>query len=373
MPLLIQETVANKQISQHEHPLPRYEVKLLGTNDSVRWDTFIISHPLGNALATANAKNWWQQVGWSFQPVALFEKDSIVGGVIINTIKIPYLPWTLARITTILLTDNDIVTKTKVILNAAAQFAHSQKALQIEVRSGILDGPALNKPELARQIQQALCQSDYIESNERDGTYLVRINMDDEALLNSLGSKCRRDIRKAQREGVTVSELRSPEALQVFGKFHQQMISRKELQNLRHISAEAYESLKPLLDYGHIKLFAAHYKNHICNMAIIDALGTPKYFIGTTTTHTFEKGTPPTGQLLHYEIMQFFREKGVQYYDLGGSPGPVPIEKHPNYPVWRFKHEFGGAFTYTIPFYRLCLTPAGKVLTSVARQLGLRF
>jgi len=60
----------------------------------------------------------------------------------------------------------------------------------------------------------------------------------------------------------------------------------------------------------------------------------------------------------------------VQHYDLGGSPGPVPEKGHPNYTVWCFKHDFGGQFVWTIPYYRCALSLLGVPLTAIVRRLG---
>ena len=105
-------------------------------------------------------------------------------------------------------------------------------------------------------------------------------------------------------------------------------------------------------------------------MALIDALGVPMYWYGSTTAAAFEKGVPPTGQVLHYWIMRYFRDLGATYYDLGGSPGPVPEKGHPNYTVWRFKQEFGGTYAYRIPYYRRRLSVPGSLALALVRRLG---
>lgn len=336
-----------------------------------RWNAFVASHPFGQALATMCAKKWWQKTGWSLQCIALFENESIVGGVAIRTDKIPYLPWTLARVVTILLTNDDIVTKTKVLLDAAAQFACSQKALQIEVGFGILNGLEIDGINYTGQVQQGLRESGYVACDKRLGTYLVRIDLDDEALLSSFVKKCRQNVRKALKRGVTVSELRSPESISIFGKFHQEMISRKGLRNLHRITKETYEGLRPLHDRGYVRLFAAYYEGQIYNMLLVDALGVPTCWMSATTPHAFEKGVPPTGQLLHYAVMQWFRARGSQYFDFGGSPGPTPAKGHPNYTVWRFKYDFRGTYVSTIAFYLFWPSVKGKLLTSAGRLLRM--
>ena len=49
-------------------------------------------------------------------------------------------------------------------------------------------------------------------------------------------------------------------------------------------------------------------------------------------------------------------------YDFGGSPGPVPVQGHPNYGVWKFKHEFNCRYVELIDRLTLVLRPAGNLL-----------
>lgn len=72
--------------------------------------------------------------------------------------------------------------------------------------------------------------------------------------------------------------------------------------------------------------------------------------LGATGPGAMEKGTPPTGQALHFGIMKHLRDMGRATYDLGGSPGPLPQRGHPNYGGWTFKHEFGGPFVTHVDY-----------------------
>lgn len=43
--------------------------------------------------------------------------------------------------------------------------------------------------------------------------------------------------------------------------------------------------------------------------------------------------------------------EGFSPYDLGGTPGKVPKNKHPNYWLWRFKKRFNGNYVESLPYY----------------------
>ena len=199
------------------------------------------------------------------------------------------------------------------------------------------------------------------------GTYVVPIPPDDEALLGSFSSKCRRDVRKGLREGISVEGAETEDLFEAFCQAHRKMISRKGLATVREAT---YGALRPLHARSHVKVFAATHDGRVCNMALVDMLGVPKYTLGAVTEAGMAKGCPPTGQVLHYGIMQYFRDRGCKYYDWGGSPGPVPVEGHPNYTVWRFKYEFNNQFVLSLPAYRRPFGVLGRWATAWARRSG---
>ena len=105
-------------------------------------------------------------------------------------------------------------------------------------------------------------------------------------------------------------------------------------------------------------------------MVVADVLGVPCYVLGTRTEANVKGEVPGAAQVMHYEIMKRMRDRGKKYYDLGGCEGPVPIEGHPNYGVWRFKYGFGGTFVKFLPYFRKNRGPTRKVLDAAHRYRG---
>src|SRR5690349_4713730 len=100
------------------------------------------------------------------------------------------------------------------------------------------------------------------------------------------------------------------------------------------------------LDRGAASLFRCQHGGKTLNMALVTTLGRPRYWHGATAPEALSPEVPPTGQLLHFEIMKHLASRGRPVYDLGGSPGPEPIQGHPNYGVWYFKHKFSGKYVF---------------------------
>jgi CelD/BcsL family acetyltransferase involved in cellulose biosynthesis len=197
------------------------------------------------------------------------------------------------------------------------------------------------------------------------GSYWVTLQ-EDEPLLESLSSKCRRDVRKGLREGVTVEMGRSPQALEDFYRHYLNMCVRK---GLDHVS-EAYirQGVAPCLEAGLAAVFSSILQGKVCNMALVSLTGRPSYWLGATTPEALSFKTP-TGQVLHFGVMQHLRAMGRKVYDLGGSPGAVPQEGHPNFGVWQFKCEFGGPYVTYLDRFELVLRPVVEQMLSFGLKL----
>jgi len=335
--------------------------------DAERWDAFIAAHPLGKAMATTRGLKAWQASGWSQHLLGAFEGQEVVAGAVACTKKLPHLPWTVARITTFASGGQDRAATASALLAAVRALARRLRAAEIESRCLIPEGVVLNGIPFHADVREELLQAGYAETNSRQGTYMVRIDVDDESLMQSFRSKCRRDARKGLREGVTNEPLDAREDFGFFCESHREMCRRK---GLPPVSEAVYEGMRPMVEAGHLRLFGARYDGHVQNMALVDALGIPRYTLGVATPGAYEKGVPPTGQALHFGIMQWCRDHGKAFYDLGGSPGPEPQPGDPNFSVWQFKYEFGGDYVYMIPYYRRSLGVFGGALMRLARRLG---
>lgn len=343
------------------------EAKTLTAANEQEWGALAAAHPFGKALATPEAWVYWQDAGWSQHVVGAFADGRLVGLACLVIRKVSPWPWSLSRLFALLPDASDTPGVSACLLRGVEELARSHRAAEIESQCRIPDPAICGHGEFYEGVRAALVAARYAETPVFRHTYVVRIDVDDDALLGSYQSNCRRDVRKALREGVEVACLDRPEDLHAFCDALERMCLRK---GLAEQTSGLFESYWPLVEKGYFRLFGASYGGVLRNMALIDALGIPQYTLGATLESAFEKGTPPTGQALHYFIMQWFRARGVRYYDLGGSPGPVPQEGHPNYTVWRFKHAFGGPYVHMMHYHRRRLSVPGSLLPVLARRMG---
>jgi lipid II:glycine glycyltransferase (peptidoglycan interpeptide bridge formation enzyme) len=188
----------------------------------------------------------------------------------------------------------------------------------------------------------------------------------EEALLESFGKNPRRHIRKAMREGMVVERTVDERDFVAFGEAHRSMTARKRLDALP--DGFATEVMLPLARAGQGDLFVARYRDVPRNYLFLGTTRDPIYHWGALTEAAKEEGCPQTGQILHYAAMCHYRRLGKPVYDFGGSPGPVPEPTHPNFTVWKFKHEFNGRYVRYLGQWRRTLRPVDSALLEVVRR-----
>jgi hypothetical protein len=203
------------------------------------------------------------------------------------------------------------------------------------------------------------------EAGPHFGTYWVPLG-EDEAMLARMRSRTRRDARKGLREGIRVERRNTPEALSEFYAHYADLCRRKSIYAKRE---EAFTlGIRSCLEAGVAELFVASFEEETCAAALVAVAGRPVYWLGTTPPQATPSRVPPAGQVLHFEIMRHLAECGHAYYDLGGSPGPAPVEDHPNYSVWNFKYGFGGEYVRFLDgFYRVLAPVRDRALQTAYR------
>jgi hypothetical protein len=192
------------------------------------------------------------------------------------------------------------------------------------------------------------------EAGPHFGTYWVPLG-DDEEMLARMRPKTRRDARKGLREGIRVERRNTPEALAEFYANYAELGRRKSI----YVAPEGAftRGIQTCLDAGVVELFVAAFEGETCTAAIVAVVGRPLYWLGATHPRASASRMPPSGQALHFEIMRDLAARGYGYYDLGGSPGPVPVKEHPNYSVWNFKQGLGGEYVRFLDAFHRVLSP----------------
>ncbi len=341
------------------------EVRELKGDEIAEWDAFASAHPEGNVFHCSRYARILDEWGHDYEIVAARDGGRFIAGTVIDSRPLPMTTWRSGNAEGgVLLARND-ATLLQAFCKGLVGVLTSKSYVDFRLymhQPRRIDGLDVTENLL---LHDAVAKLDFKRDENEIGTYFVRLDRDDEALVESYNKNCRRDVRKAEREGVTVEASSDEALLELFYEQHASTYSRKGLQvPLKKPFVGTYaRGIRENL----MRIYSAKFGGKIVNMAIISLVGIPRYMKGASIVSTMDERVPPSGQILHYEIMRRLRDEGYRLYDLGGSPGFEPVEGHPNYSVWRFKRGFGGQFWQDLGEYHLVIDKMKHRVLSLAK------
>lgn len=329
------------------------EIRELKGDDLAEWDAFAAAHPAGNVFHNSRYAQILEEWGHDFEIVAARDSGRIVAGAVVDSRLLPMTTWRSGNAEGgILLAREDAGLLKEFCAGLIAELSAKS---YVDFRLYLHQPRRIDGREIAENLplHDVVAGFGFKRDENEIGTYFVRIDRDDNALVESYSKNCRRDVRKAEREGVTVEASNDEALLELFYDQHASTYGRKGLQvPLKKPFVATYaRGIREKL----MRIYSAKFAGKVVNMAIISLAGIPRYMKGASIVSTMDERVPPSGQILHYQIMRRLRDEGFKLYDLGGSPGLEPTEGHPNYSVWRFKRGFGGEFWQDLGEYHLVL------------------
>lgn len=169
------------------------------------------------------------------------------------------------------------------------------------------------------------CRSNYI---------LELQGRSEEELLNSFKSKCRYNIRLAEKKGVVCSVC-GKERLGDFQRLMEETRSRDGFQMRRR------EYFARMLDAlgEHCRLYMCDYQGQPLSGAICVQYGGRACYVYGASSNAHREVMP--NYLMQWEMIRWAVESGCDIYDFQGVPHWYEPE-HPNYGVYRFKTGFNG-------------------------------
>jgi len=346
--------------------MAEFETRILSEPDDGAWDRLLRRHPAARSVVP----KFEEKAGWTTHRIGLLRGAELVGGAIFHTRRIPRLPWRLGRCTCAMTGPERHGEMFLALLGEIERFARSRSVLEVEHRLRIPANDALPGFEHHREIAAALAGSGYRELAKREGSYIVRIDREDEAILASFASDCRSHIRKARKEGATVEAATDVSAFEEFWQATLAMVERKQAPGIPR--SHLVDGLSELWRAGHVQLFRSLFGGRTANLAVTDTLGIPTDIAAARAPASVGGAVPSGGgQLLQFEIMRRMRDQGRVWYDLGGCEGPEPVEGHPNFGVWKYKSRYKGAYVQFLPWFRKARNRvAGRFLAAVHRMRG---
>lgn len=165
---------------------------------------------------------------------------------------------------------------------------------------------------------------------------IVVLDVEEEALFSRLAEACRRNVRKAQKSGVTIRSLDQPDSIALYYQMAQ-VSAQRTGESLAPLAY--YEDVwRAFLDSGRCRLLVAEHEGvAIAMLLVLMDKGAASYLGGVSTTAGLELRA---NDMIHWGLIRAMRAEGQRCYRLGpafpGLPDDWPIVR-----VSRFKTKFG--------------------------------
>jgi hypothetical protein len=208
------------------------------------------------------------------------------------------------------------------------------------------------------EIEEFIHSKGFIRIVPPKHTYRIDLLQSEEELLKKMHTQTRYRVRQGLRSDIETIVYEKPED-EIIDKFWNQYRKIGEKKNFTMYNEGKFKhEIFALMQANLAKLFVEKFENTIINFSLASNLKIAYNMHGAINPE-FKKlnGCPSPGQLAQWEMIRKVKSQGSVIYDMGFCPGPTPILEHPKFPIWSFKHGFGGSAVEFLPVYGKVLKP----------------
>ena len=223
------------------------------------------------------------------------------------------------------------------VLAREAESAEIRAAICKQISRGLLHETVVHNFAVKPEANEWFLAQGFRIGNESErllntATFVLDLKAPLETLLGNMTSDYRRKIRKAENRSVVVNAFREPSGA-MFLEFVDRLNALSREQNFSPIDPD---------------VLLAMYAQKRAVMFVVEVEGITLgylhvYLAGTTGMFMYgvslEKHNDGAGQFLHWQIMNWLKDNGYCWYDLGGVASQEQLDG-----IYRFKAGFGGAF-----------------------------
>ncbi len=319
------------------------EITISLIDDSQRWNKLLSNSHYPNYMQSIKYEYIKKYLGRDIYTFVFTKQGVDIAGFHCS-IKRSYLNIisTSDIISGIVLTQDFNIELLTIIIEHFIEFSRTKKVSYIRISPWL---PIINysaKAEYLEIIREYLSIKGFREIANGRHTYWINLNLSEEQLFKNLNSQTKRNIKQAIKAGIEVeiTEKYNIEKLEIFYKYYSGLGKRKEFSTLS--KERFFLETEALFDKG-AALFFLLYQGTIINVAIATTTEISSYYHGALNPD-YKKlnGCPSPGHYMQWVMINYLKAKGLKVYDMAFCPGPIPIEEHPSFDMWRFKHGFGG-------------------------------
>jgi len=298
-------------------------------NELKQWEKFYLKNSPAIFVQSLNYAEFMNNYGDKAQFWGVFDNDKLIGGSIVihvharrgDFLYLPYgpvLPW-------------DNVHYFECFIKALQIYAREQHVVAIKISPFLEDNiqykKFFKKYRFRKSPLHILAET----------TWILDIIPSEDELLKNMRKNHRYLIRRAGKDGVTITQSTDLKDIKIFINLHQETVSRHKFIpfSSKYIQMEFESFVKD----DQSKVFLAYYQGRVISAAIIMFYGDTAVYRHGASSSEYRK--IPSSYLILWEAIVEAKKRGIKYFNFWGiAPNKNP--KHPFAGITLFKTGFGG-------------------------------
>ena len=196
-------------------------------------------------------------------------------------------------------------------------------------------------------------------------TYKVKLSKNVEELWRNIEHNKRRNIKKAERQGVKVIKGSSYDHLTSF--YEMLKITEKRAGFKSHSYNFFSSFLKIFGADDKVKIFLAEKDGRLIAGVFVVVYADTAYALAAGSYEEAWHFRP--NDILHWKAMEWACNNGLMYYHLGSVSEPLPGERSPQWGLWRWKREWNGQLDKVFVYEKIYMPRFRKFILTGARAL----
>lgn len=309
------------------------------------WDAFVSAHPKGHVFQSYEWGEVRAKAGW--RPLRFFvgEGNQIKAAITILKRGIPLIGRCVFYVPRGPVLDYEDKAIFDFLLEHVKKIAQAHKAIFLLIDPDISDQNKDFKDYLGQRGFVHDDQYGVVGLTQPKRVFRLDVLRPTEEIFEGFHRSHRRNIRLAEKYGITIEKAVDLEDLKEFYKLFQKTSLRKNFY-IRSLTYQEliYEHFNP---DGNIAVFLAKHNNTIISGRLILIYGDKAWDMYAGSDN--EQRGFNTSCYLVWHVIQYVKQKGCRWLDFRGADSPDP--RHPLYGLHMFKKAFGAEFIEFIGDY----------------------
>ena len=304
------------------------------------WNNFVISQEKHTFLHAWEWGEFNREMGDSIWHLGIYDDDQLMAVALVlgvrarrgNFLFIPHGPIIKSQGISQSETRHKIQTILQVLTQELQTIAKEEGIIFIRI------SPLLAELEVNRLTFKNLGFRPAPTQIHAEVTWTLDLAPDEEQLLMGMRKTTRNLVRRAEREGVSVTISDSEEDVLRFYKLYNDTSKKQHFTpfSLRYIKEEVYSFSRD----GHARVVLGWYKGEPHSGAIVIVYGTSAYYHHGASSSVYPK--IPTAYAVQWAAIKEAKRLGVAHYNFWGIAPEEQNKSHPWAGLTLFKKGFGG-------------------------------